>query len=417
VSSDTLSGRVIQTGRLLHIQDLAALPENEFQGRQGNYLETGDRTVLCVPMMRDGLALGTIAVRRTEAEPFTDRQIALLGTFADQAVIAIENARLFSELEERNTELQESNCQVTEALEQQTATAEILNVIATSPTDSQPVLEVVVERARLLSGSQCVILAIRADDHIRVVAKSGDFPGAERRGWTRAVLEQRTIHIRDTSDPAERAAYPDSPLHQGITRLNVPLVHEGKSIGVLSINRDRVHEYSPREVALMETFARQAAIAIANTRLFQELQESNRQVTEALEQQTATAEVLRVIASSPTDLQRVLEILLENAARLCSSGQGVVYRFDGQAFRLAAAYGTAPAFRDYLARTPVPLSRGSLVGRAALERRAVQRADCESAVRARDKAARLADHSAHDVIARRQFELHTKCHGTGRAAL
>src|SRR6266536_2144431 len=135
VSSDTLSGRVIQSGRMLHIQDLAALPENEFQGRQGNYLETGDRTVLCVPMMRDGLALGTIAVRRTEAEPFTDRQIALLWTVAYHAVIAIENARLFSELEERNTELQESNRQVTEALEQQTATAEILRVIASSPTN------------------------------------------------------------------------------------------------------------------------------------------------------------------------------------------------------------------------------------------------------------------------------------------
>ena len=262
-----------------------------------------------------------------------------------------------------------------EAQERQGATAEVIRMIASSSTDAQPVLDAVVQGAMQLSDSVCVVLGLLDGDQIHVVARGGTFAGAaslgdivyltERRGATLALLEQRTIHVPDTSDPLIRTEFPDSPRHRGITRLNVPLVHNGVAIGVLSINRDAVRPYSEREIALVETFADQAAVAVANARLFEELQRSNRQTTEALEQQTATAEVLRVIASSPTDLQSVADALVESVHRLCGADGVTLRQVDGAVMRLIATSGEIGQARMRVG--DVPMSRASLTGRAILD--------------------------------------------------
>src|SRR5688572_1290763 len=200
-------------------------------------------------------------------------------------------ADLEAELQRRDAELALRDRALTEALEQQTALSEVLRIIASSPQDVQPVLDVVARNARLLSESACVLVALLERDEFRMVAKDGSFPGSDeigdigymsqRRGITRAMLDRRTIHIANSSAPAVRAEYPDSPAHNGITRLHVPLVHNDVVIGGLSINRDHVRAYTARDVALVESFADQAAIAIANARMFEALQEANGQLAEA----------------------------------------------------------------------------------------------------------------------------------------
>ena len=225
-------------------------------------------------------------------------QIKLLETFADQAVIAIENVRLFKELEDRNR-------QITEALEQQTATSEILGVIASSPTDIQPVLNVVAENAaRLCEATDAVIRLIEGNGH-RLVASFGTAPAPEfghlgrRTPTSRAILNRHSVHVLDLAEAA-KSEYPDSEvvISRSGTRtfLSVPMLREGNPIGVINIRRTEVRPFSERQIKLLETFAAQAVIAIENVRLFRELQERNRQLSEALKQQTATSEILRVIA-------------------------------------------------------------------------------------------------------------------------
>jgi len=272
-----------------------------------------------------------------------------------------------------------------EALEQQTTTSEILRVMATSPTDAQPVLDAVIESALRLSGSTCVILGLKEGDRIRVVAKGGAVPGTlsigdgisvtERRGATLAMLERRTVHVPGSSDPTFRAAFPDGGTHRGIARLNVPLIHHDVVIGILALlgpDRDVARAYTDREIALIETFADQAAIAIENARSFQELQESNRQVTEALEQQTATAEVLRIISQSLIDLQPVFDAIAERVARLCdAAGSYVDLVQDGMLVRAAAA--GAGKTRGLV--PPRPIDRNRFGTRAVLDRMTVHAHD------------------------------------------
>ena len=368
----TIAGRTFLEKRTIHIPDVPAAVATEYPD---SWL-VGQQVQVTVPLMRMGEAIGLLVLHRFERRPFTEDEIRLIETFADQAVIAIENARLF-------VELQESHRQVTEALEQQTATADILRVIATSPTDAQPVLDAVVESARRLSDSERVLLGLVGADHLRVVAKAGTPLGtadigtivylSERRGSTRALLERRTIHVRDTSDPFARAEFPDSPDHPGIARLNVPLIHNDVVVGGLILYRATNRAYSAREISLVETFADQAAIAVANARLFQEIEQRNRELTEALERQTATAEVLRVIASSPTNLQAVLDAITESAARLCGTEIALLFRIEGEAMRVAATFGTL--VRGLERGTRIPMDHTSGTGRAILERRTIHIAD------------------------------------------
>src|SRR5262249_46628563 len=229
----------------------------------------GTRTSVATPLLREGVPVGAITIWRNEVRPFTARQIALLETFAAQAVIAVENVHLFQELQARNREL-------TEALEQQTATAEILRVISSSPTDLQPVLDAVVSSAARVCGADDVALARVEGDDLRTVAGVGPIPKLARQSRIpvardsisgRAVLDRRTVHVHDL------AAEPDTEFPRAIARLKgmgirtilaTPLLREGSAIGAFVLRRMEVRPFTEKEIKLLETFADQAVIAIEN---------------------------------------------------------------------------------------------------------------------------------------------------------
>ena len=329
ISRDDLQYRWMREYGTLHIPDVSDATAFQIVN------VSGFRSFLAVPLHQQGELIGGLTARRTEVRPFTPAQIKLLETFADQAVIAIENVRLFNELKE--------------SLEQQTATSEILGVIASSPTNVQPVLDVLAETAaRLCEAKDAVIWRIDGD-MLQRVAVYGPMPVADMRrpitrGFSpgRAIIDRQTIHVHDVA--AEVEEFPESPHRITGTRttLATPLLREGIPIGAIVIRRTEVHPFSDKQIALLKTFADQAVIAIENVRLFKELQDRNRQLTEALEQQTATSEILGVIASSPTNLQPVLDTVAETAARLCDAADAQIFRVDGRECRIVSSHGSIP---------------------------------------------------------------------------
>jgi GAF domain-containing protein len=386
VTRRSVGGRVVLDRQTIHIEDLLALPETEFPETlaRARGATVPQRTVLATPLLREGIPIGVIYMRRSEVQPFTDKQIALAKTFADQAVIAIENVRLFTELEARNRDL-------TEALEQQTATAEILRVISSSPTDLRPVMDVLAQSAaRFCGAANAAILRIDGDS-LRIVAAHGPRPidsplGAlmplNRRSVAgRAVSDRQTIHIEDFQALAE-TEFPETAerARQGgrtpRTMLATPLLREGTPIGVIYMRRDELRPFTGKQIELATTFASQAVIAIENVRLFTELEARNRELTEALEQQTATAEILRVISSSPTDLQPVMDVVAKSAARFCGATRVAIIRVEGDSLRIAATHGRSPT--NLPLGTTYGLSRRSVAGRAVLDREIIHIVDFQT---------------------------------------
>jgi GAF domain-containing protein/CheY-like chemotaxis protein/anti-sigma regulatory factor (Ser/Thr protein kinase) len=382
ISMNGVGGRAVLEHRTLHVRDLATAARTRFPDTRGWQRRLGWRTVLATPLLRDDLAIGAILVLRTRVRPFTPRQVALLKTFADQAAIAIENARLSEDLAARNRDL-------TQALEQQTATADILRIISTSPTNLAPVLDTVVASAARFCGAHDASIFrldgenLRADAHHGPVALIGGFLVPVVRGTVagRSVIERRAVGVADLQVETE-----DFPEGSALARqtgqratLSAPLLREGAPIGVILLRRAEAVSFTDKQVALLKTFADQAVIAIENVRLFEELEARNSELTDSLARQTATSEVLRVISRSQTDLQPVFDTILKSSIQLCEGIHGVVVQYDGELMRLVAEQGfPVESLAELYRRFPRRADRQIMGGRSIVERRVIHIPDLES---------------------------------------
>ncbi|HJQ59227.1 MAG TPA: GAF domain-containing protein, partial [Vineibacter sp.] len=349
------------------------------------------RSVVAVPMLKDGRPVGAIAVARAPVGRLPERQIALLKTFADQAVIAIENARLFDEVQARTRE-------VTDALERQTATSDVLRVISSSPRDLQPVFQAMLSNATRICAATMGGLYLSEGDAFRVVALHGtpaSFTEERQRNpiyrpspWTPLGRTAVTKEVVQIADIQAEAGYHDVQPGESIpmlgtvagarTIMSVPMLKDNELVGGIVIFRQEVRPFTDKQIELVTNFASQAVIAIENARLFEEVQARTEDLAESLRQQTATADVLKVISRSTFDLEVVLRSLLETAVQLCEADQGTITRQrDGKLYR-AESYGFSPAFMDAVSDLPVTPDRSSASGRALLEGRAVHIPDIEA---------------------------------------
>jgi GAF domain-containing protein/CheY-like chemotaxis protein len=359
--------RLLRTKRIVRSADLLAEQVPTPSARLA-----GARSQIIVPMLKEDALVGAIAIYRQQVKPFTDKQVALVQNFAHQAVIAVENTRLLNELRQRTDDLGES-------LQQQTATAEILTVISNSLDDTQPVFDAIVQSGLKLFENAAISIALPDGDQVRAAAVAEPDP-ARAQAWrsrfpfplTReymhsvAILDAKVVDIPDVANaPPELEIGARNFLASGYRAMTImPMLRGNAAIGALSVVRLAPGPLSEKQVDVLRTFASQAVIAIENTRLLNELRES-------LAQQTATADVLKVISRSTFDLQTVLQTLVESAARLCDADQGNITRQRDGVFYRAEFYGFPPEFMELVKDVPVKLERGNLHGRALLDGRIV----------------------------------------------
>jgi GAF domain-containing protein len=369
---DSIAARVILSGAVEQIPDV--YEDKEYHVPAAAFVPK-QRALIGVPLLRDGRVEGVFALIRNVPGLFAPREVALLQTFADQAVIALQNVRLFEEVQARTSELSES-------LQQQTATADVLKVISRSAFDLDSVLSTLVESAAKLCEAEKGVIFLREESQYCMAYNYGFSPEFEayakahplpedgasstaRAGQTGVPVQ--AVNIATDDQRMNEVAREYRRLGEYRTNLGVPLRREGQTIGVFTLTRQEAREFTARQIELVQTFADQAVIAIQNVRLFDEVQARTSELSESLQQQTATADVLKVISRSTFDLQTVLHTLVESAAKLTEADKATITRQRDGVFYRAESYGFSDEFMNYVRTVPVVPDRGSASGRALLE--------------------------------------------------
>jgi GAF domain-containing protein len=371
----------------VHIHDLHSPEGDEFPDAQRHSALMGHRAVLAVPLLRESESIGSIVLRRAEVQPFSDKQIALLQTFADQAVIAIGNVRMFEQVQAKTRDLAES-------LEQQTATSEVLRVISSSPGELGPVFEQMLEKATRVCGASFGTLNLFDGERFETVALYNvppAFAASRKRalisphpegGLSYVARTKQVAHIHDLRlSPAYRDGSPAviefADAGGARTVIIVPMVKENELTGTITIYRKEVRPFTEKQIELVANFAKQAVIAIENTRLLKELRQRTEDLSESLQQQTATADVLKVISASPGELEPVFQAMLENAVRLCEAQFAMLFLYEKEKneYRAVGRWNLPPAWGEFLGKNPFPAHPKVPLGRIAITKQPVQIAD------------------------------------------